>query len=292
MSAYSRASIVRCGAGKGLDFVRRQHPAVLPSALVIGPMKCGTSWIQKYLESRGDICLPEAVKETFFFDRYYHKGMDWYAGHFQGYNGRIHDCIVEVAPSLFHAPDSPQRVRAILGEIPLIVTIRDPLKRAWSHYQHLRRKGYTRATLQDATRKFPEIINASRYDFHVKRWSETIPKASLTVLSLEDLGHSPDKYVESLCSALKIKYKPAPISLSSPVGAAGVPPSLSLAWIGRITARAFRSIGAYGIVNLAKKAGLKKVFFGGAAEPTARPVPSEDELRFIEMNLKDEVADA
>ena len=30
----------------------------LPTALVIGPMKAGTTWIHEYLAWRGDVCLP------------------------------------------------------------------------------------------------------------------------------------------------------------------------------------------------------------------------------------------
>jgi hypothetical protein len=45
-----------------------------PDAMVIGPMKAGTTWLYSYLISRGDVCLPEGVKETFFFDRRFNKG--------------------------------------------------------------------------------------------------------------------------------------------------------------------------------------------------------------------------
>lgn len=136
----------------------------LPTALIIGPMKAGTTWIYDYLSWRGDVCLPQGVKETFFFDRNWDKGVTWYARHFHAHKTCDCEVIVEVAPSLFHHPDAPGYVRDTLGQVQLIVTIRDPVDRAWSHYQHLRSKGYTNSDLKIALVQFPEIVEASKYE--------------------------------------------------------------------------------------------------------------------------------
>jgi hypothetical protein len=53
---------------------------VKPEFIFVGPHKSGTTWIDNYLRSRGDVQLPIAMKETFFFDKLYDNGWDWYSG--------------------------------------------------------------------------------------------------------------------------------------------------------------------------------------------------------------------
>lgn len=250
--------------------------AALPRALVIGPMKAGTSWIHEYLEWRGDVCLPGQVKETFFFDRHHDRGIAWYARHFRHFDPARHATVTEVAPSLFHDPAAPARVARELGPVPVIVTRRDPVARAWSHYQHMRRKGYTRAPLAEAVETFPEILDASRYDAQIARWRAALPGSSLTVLDIDRLRDDRDGYVAQLCAALELAEKPAPADLDT-ANAAGVPPSFLLARAGSFAANTLRAAGVYGAVNMAKKAGLKRLFFGAASAPDQRVTPTDAE---------------
>jgi hypothetical protein len=226
----------------------------VPAALVIGPMKSGTTWIHDYLSWRGDVCLPRGVKETFFFDRYYERGHDWYANNFSSFDAGRHRLAAEVAPSLFHDANAPQRVRDVLGPIPLVVTLRDPVRRSWSHYQHLRRKGYTKADLPGAISEFPEIIDASRYELHIDRWRAASPGAELSVLESDQLARNTESYVRDLCAALGLPYRAAPADLGKS-NSGGVAPSFRVA---RVTSRVgsfLRSQGLHWIVNAGRGLG-------------------------------------
>lgn len=261
----------------------------LPTALVIGPMKAGTTWVHDYLAWRGDVCLPQGVKETFFFDRHFDRDMDWYGTHFSHHNPDCHRAIVEVAPSLFHCPGSPGRVANLLGPVPLIVTTRDPVARAWSHYLHLRRKGYTDAALPEAIVRHPEIITASRYDLQIRRWQQALPASPVTILPLEDLMVDPAAYAARLCAALDLPRRDPPTDLGRS-NEGGEPPSFLLARLGRQTAAAIRSRGGYGVINLAKRTGLKRVFFG--ADGAQKAVLDPASRAVLEAHLKPQTARA
>lgn len=54
----------------------------LPNFLYIGPDKAGSSWLHEVLIQHPEVFLSEA-KDLYFFDRYYDRGMAWYASQFR-----------------------------------------------------------------------------------------------------------------------------------------------------------------------------------------------------------------
>ncbi|WP_170335428.1 sulfotransferase domain-containing protein [Ruegeria arenilitoris] len=255
-----------------------------PTALVVGPMKCGTSWIHEYFESRGDICLPSGVKETFYFDRYHHRGLAWYEKHFRHCDPDQNVAIIEVGPSLFHVSSfAAPKIAEELGDIPIVVTLRDPVKRAWSHYQHMA-CGYTKLPLQKAVKKYPEIIGASRYSEHLPIWKAHFSK--VTVLLQSDLADDPDGYVETLSNALGIPLKGAGDLAAQRRNEATTPRSFLLARLGRYGARSLRFLGLYSVVSALKDAGLKSIFYGGGK--ATKLVATDNDMNFLEDLLESE----
>jgi hypothetical protein len=262
----------------------------LPDVLIVGPMRAGTSWIQDYLRARGDVGLPAGVKETFFFDRHFHKGPDWYARHFR-HTGPMARRVVEVGPSYFHCPQAPARIHAVLGDIPLVVTLRDPVRRAWSHYLHLRRYGYTRAPLRQAVADFPEILEASRYRTRLAQWHRLFPPRRIHVLTQEALAQSVQEYAARLCTALSIPYAPPGTELLGRRNEVAAPPSPRLAALGERGANLLRANRLYAVVNLAKRLGLKSLFYGRPG--TGRlPALEEDDARWLATQLEGEAVEA
>ena len=251
----------------------------LPIALVVGPMKSGTSWIHDYLEARGDICLPHLVKETYYFDRFHSRGIDWYSERFSHFDASKHAAIVEVAPSLFHLSRTlPNSIRSELGDIPILIAHRDPVERAWSHYQHMRR-GHTRKRFSDAIVEYPEIVDASRYDTHVPNWRAAF--SSVTVLDQATLAENPRAYADSVAGALNLQAMRIEVLEGKRSNAATQPRSFLLARVGRRVSDALRKAGMYRIVDFAKKLGLKQIFYGAEARKHALTTEQRDFIKQI-----------
>src|ERR1700753_1105916 len=69
----------------------------LPSFIVVGPPRTGTTWIHEVLHRHAT--LPGPTKETRFFDLHFTRGLKWYLSHFSKANeGRP---LGEVAPTYF-----------------------------------------------------------------------------------------------------------------------------------------------------------------------------------------------
>jgi hypothetical protein len=232
---------------------------MLPTALVIGAQKAGTSWIDEYLRQRGDVVLPKRVKETFFFDRNFDRGIEWYSRHFPP---DYSDCI-EVAPSYMNDPKTPQRIQSTLGQIPLICSLREPVQRTWSLYLHMRRYGMTRLPFGAALDEHPELLQSGRYADRLSPWFELFGADRMHVMIYEELQTDPQAFADDVSRAVGLPARDISADLRKPVNAAALPRSSSLAALGQWSADQLRRAGWYPMVNMAKNLGLKHLFFGG-----------------------------
>ncbi len=232
----------------------------LPGALAVGPQKTGTTWIFAYLASRGDVTLPRGVKELDYFSRRYTRGIDWYARQFP--EPRRGDLVAEVSPTYFDPPEVPARVRDALGGVRIVITLRHPAERLHSLWVHMLRYGMTTLPLREAVAEFPELLGSSRYAEHVSRWRETMGETNVAVLFLEDLRANPKAFADRLNRHFGLAPRPIPVELTGKVNEASVPYHSGIARLGWRTASRLRDAGLHGVVEGAKRLGLKDVFFG------------------------------
>ncbi len=123
-------------------------PAALPTLVVIGAMKCGTSALHTYLDAHPQIQMSEPKELNFFSGLEWHRGMAWYAAHFDG----SMPVRGESSPG-YTSPDLPEaalRMAAVLPDVRLLFSVRNPVQRALSQYAHHRREGTERRPVEQA----------------------------------------------------------------------------------------------------------------------------------------------
>lgn len=103
----------------------------LPDFLIIGAMKAGTSSLAKYLGAHPNVFMA-TEKEIHFFDLHYKRGLDWYATRFA--SARAEQQLGEATPIYMYDREAFGRLAAALPEVRLIVILRNPIDRAYSHY--------------------------------------------------------------------------------------------------------------------------------------------------------------
>ena len=109
--------------------------------LVAGAQKGGTTALFDYLADYPDIALSD-VKEVHHFDD---EAVDWaapdhaaYHAHFPPPDGRP---CGEATPIYIYWPNSLERIHAYNPAMKLIITLRDPVERAWSGWRMETRNG-------------------------------------------------------------------------------------------------------------------------------------------------------
>ncbi len=192
--------------------IRSGQPRALPDVVIIGAQKCGTSSLHNYLVQHSGIIAPQR-KEVHYFDLNYQRGEAWYRAHF----GRPGEPGLNIDSSpyyLFH-PQVPARMHALLPEAKLIAVLRDPVRRAYSHYWHERDKKRETLSFEDAIAAEPDRINEparrlaageiqssrehqlhsylarGRYAEQLERWMALYPREQLRVIRFETLVREP-----------------------------------------------------------------------------------------------------
>ncbi|MEM7356645.1 MAG: sulfotransferase domain-containing protein [Acidobacteriota bacterium] len=105
----------------------------LPDFLIIGAQKCGTTSLFRLLEAHPSFAM-STPKEVHFFSEHFRRGTDWYREHFPP--ARSDQQVGEATPLYLFWPACLERISALLPNARLVVLLREPGARAYSHYHH------------------------------------------------------------------------------------------------------------------------------------------------------------
>lgn len=259
-----------------------------PFALSMGPQRSGSSWLDRYLRSRGDICLPTDVKEVFFFDEAFDRGLAHYAGHFKPEPS--HDLIMEISTTSFDHKDAPRRVYETFGDnIILLCPIRHPITRSYSLYLHYMRYGIVNGTLQEACQQNPQILESSHYARHYKNWQKFFKPKQIKTIFQEDLEADQIKYLKDACKALEINFTMPSEEIMGRFNVTTYSKSGIIAGLAQSASRWLRRHGLYFVIHIGKAIGLRELIFG-KEKPDAKHdgIPPEDRA-WLEEQLSGEI---
>ena len=107
---------------------------MLPGVLVIGTKRGGTSSLYDWICRHPQVAPCRTRKGTHYFDVHHGRGYAWFRSGFVRPDPRWR-LTGEASPYYLFHPLAPQRIAAELPEAKLIVALRDPVDRAWSHFQ-------------------------------------------------------------------------------------------------------------------------------------------------------------
>lgn len=185
----------------------------LPTFLIIGAQKAGTTSLHEYLAEH-PLVSPPTTKEVHYFDHSYHRGNAWYRAHFR-VPSRPDEISGESTPYYLFHPRVPELVARDLPGRKLIVILRDPIDRAFSHHNHERALGYEDLPFEEAIAREPSRLDGeeerilanprylsfshqhhsylarSRYAEQLERWFRQADRDQFLILSAEDLFRDP-----------------------------------------------------------------------------------------------------
>ena len=203
-----------------------QHANVLPTFLLLGTNKAGTTTLYQALKQHPQVFLPHKKELHFFNDDFnYAKGADWYARSFFGQAAGF-AARGDITPAyLYWGEKGVPRIKAVHGSEPprMVVILRDPVGRAYSRYWHERRvEGREPLSFEEALEAEPDRLQADASTFGVRgrfprayfqgglygaqldRYFESFPRHLFHVILFEDLTRDFAATVRGLLAFLEL----------------------------------------------------------------------------------------
>jgi hypothetical protein len=132
----------------------------LPDFVIIGAQKAGTSSLFEYLVQHPNV-QGSFIKEVQFFTRRHWLGERGYRAFF-GKNPPNGTLCGEATPYYLFSGDAPQRASAMIPQAKLIILLREPVSRAYSHYKHNCRRGDENRPFEDAIAADLKIVRETK----------------------------------------------------------------------------------------------------------------------------------
>lgn len=232
--------------------------------VAVGPQRTGTTWLYETLQHHPELYLPDAVKETMFFDRRYDRGIGWYGRYFD--DSQDGELCGEIAPTYFDDSTVPSRISDLAPDCEIFINLRHPAERAFSLYLHHLRKGRVDRDFCQAVEQKPRIITAGHYATHVPRWQSAFGEEQVHFLFLDDIKKQPQEVLDQICMCLGIGHMEPPDRANEKVNEASMPRFPWLARGAALLTTAFHKYGLHKAVAFGKKLGLKKLAYTGGED--------------------------
>jgi hypothetical protein len=214
-----------------------------PDLLVVGAKRAGTTSLWHYLRQHPGF-LPlypaaEHLKGLYYFDVHYDRGERWYRSHFFTAAWRAHRArelghptvAAEASPYYLFHPLAAARAHELLPGARVVVLLRDPVERAYSHWKErsrhtesltfaeallaepLRTAGEERRLVEDPTavsfaHRHQTYVAQGCYSTPLRRWFDAYGRDRVEVVVAEELFARPQSVVERLWGQFGLPAQP------------------------------------------------------------------------------------
>lgn len=182
----------------------------LPDFVVIGAAKSGTTTLYRWLAEQPDV-FDAPVKEPRFFSRDWDRGLDWYAGLYEGAapEQRVGDASTNYTDPAF-AEVAADRMANTIPDARLVYLLRHPLERLRSQYRHDRRRAVVSVPLTEAiAAPGNPYVGRSLYRANLQPYIDRFPREQILVVRFEDLVGDGDAWSRVLAH-LDLDDRPPP----------------------------------------------------------------------------------
>jgi Sulfotransferase domain len=269
--------LARSGSDSTSGRIRANRLQRLPSFLIIGPPRTGSSWLHQVLNKRA--LLPSPSKETRFFDTNFERGFEWYANHF--HNKSAARCMGEVGPTYFASAEARQRIASYLPAVKVVCVFRNPVERIISLYRLKRAYGMIPWSFEQALAKDPELLESGKYVSNLEAWKKALGEDQVLAVFYEDLRDEPQSFLDTVLDFIEIPrftLTPTQIRYVHSSESLTHPKDFQRTKSATVMANWLKARRMDSFVSAVKRTPLMKLFLGGGAAFADLPREITDRL--------------
>ena len=202
----------------------------LPNFFIVGAPKAGTTSLYFYLKRHPEVFM-SSIKEPNYFaydetvkQNLYHKEkgvgkFEEYCDLFSTANGH-HRAVGEASVSYLFYPKVPPRIKKLVPDARIIISLRNPVDRAYSHYFMEHKLGYVNASMEDIVFKrtkhkyahlwYQQYVELGLYYEQVKRYLDTFGRDQVAVFIYDEITEDMQGSIATLLKFLGLDAEELP----------------------------------------------------------------------------------
>lgn len=225
---------------------------MLPNFIIIGAPRAGTTWMAKNIALHPDVFIPRK-KEIHFFDRHYDQGRAFYESWFEEGAGK--SAVGEATPAYLFTPGIPEKIKDLVPQARLVVSLRNPVDRLYSRYWNA--KGNFRDdwnwSFEEKLSRQPAVIEEGYYVDHLARYYEHFPRERILVVLFEDIEDRPGELLRNIYSFLEVDESFESPLLSQRINSSVAQKGFSQSKMLWYASKALRRVGGHKLAGFVSK---------------------------------------
>ncbi|MGM0582458.1 MAG: sulfotransferase domain-containing protein [Bacteroidota bacterium] len=172
---------------------------------VVGPQKAATTWVYECLKEHDEIVVPINGHLVHYYDIFYQKGEEWYKSFFPEINQD--QKFLDPTPTYIRSPWAPKRIAQDNPQAKIIISLRNPIDRAFSHYWHEKKKQKIAFEFEEVLENYDlysSWIEPGLYAEHIERYLRYFDKEQFLFLRFEDLKRDSEKFLHQILTFIGV----------------------------------------------------------------------------------------
>jgi len=196
---------------------------IWPNFFIVGAIRAGTTSLYEYLKQIPSIYM-SAIKEPNYFTasidekQLFTRSISSEKKYLKLFtNVKNEKAIGDASPTYLWDPKSAELIHKKIPEAKIIMILRNPIERAYSHYLMLLGRGVIKSSFEKIisdSENVPHndfsgrVINAGFYSEQIKRYFEIFPKNQVKILIFEEFVKSTKESVQNILDFLEVNDIP------------------------------------------------------------------------------------
>lgn len=171
----------------------------LPTFIVIGAMKCGTSSLHEYLNRHPEVSM-STPKEPSYFVHNRGRDLEWYKDRFEDQTPIWGESSTHYTKYPIHE-GVPKRMCALLPGVKLIYLVRPPVDRLLSHYVFNYARGKERRSLKNILRPLNDqnpYLSLGKYFMQIEKYLNFYSRDKIIIVESRSLKNEKEKTLKSI----------------------------------------------------------------------------------------------